>query len=72
MSAGFATDPIALSVVAGKPVEIKHGLGRQLAGLSMIWADDYTSWKIVDPEADTSNSVSVVFNANANVRLLLV
>ena len=72
MTARIVTDPIELSVQAGVPVTVSHGLGRQVAGWLVIWTDAPVSLSVPDPDADTRQELTLVPTASARVRVVLL
>lgn len=72
MIPALSTDLIELSVTAGLPVTITHGLGRQVAGWLTIWRSAACEFSIQDPAADTSRELVLVPSGTASVRLVLL
>lgn len=72
MTAQIVTDPITLDVQAGQTVTLRHGLGRQVGGWIVVWADAPVQLTIADPEADTRQELALVASASARVRLVLL
>ena len=72
MRALETTDPIALSVAAGEPVTIRHGLGRQVKGWLLIWCTAPVEFFVADAAADTRRELVLVPSATCDVRLLLI
>lgn len=68
----IATDAIVLTVSAGVPVTVKHGLGRQIAGWLVIWQTAACGFYVQTPTADTSREIVLVPTASASVRLVLL
>lgn len=68
----IATEAIALSVVVGVPVTIKHGLGRQVEGWLCIWSTADCTFHVQDPAADTARELTLIPSASASVRLVLL
>ncbi|MEJ1355742.1 MAG: hypothetical protein RPU39_13775 [Candidatus Sedimenticola sp. (ex Thyasira tokunagai)] len=68
----FSTEPIELDVVAGEDVVIKHGLGRQVPGFVVVWADAPIFLYVVDPAADSSTRLTLKANESATVKLVLL
>lgn len=68
----FATDQIDLSVTAGVPVTIPHGLGRQVAGYVPIWKSSACEFTVQNPAADSSRELVLVPSGTASVRLVLL
>jgi hypothetical protein len=68
----IATDVIYLLATAGKPITIKHGLGRQVAGYLVVWRDAPCDFTIQDPAADCRQELVLVPDGTANVRLVLL
>ncbi len=72
MKLAFATDFIELSVTAGTPVTIAHGLGRQVAGYLCLWRDAPCEFTVQDPAADSRRELVLVPDGTAHVRLALL
>lgn len=72
MTARIVTDPIPISVSAGAPFTVDHGLGRQVGGYLVIWADADVQVHVVDPDADSSKSLELVADTTCNLRLVLL
>ena len=68
----ISTDLIELSVTAGTPVTIPHGLGRQVAGWLVIWQSAACVFTVQNPAADSSRELILVPSGTANVRLVLL
>ncbi len=68
----IVTDLIELSVTAGTPVTIAHGLGRQVAGYLPIWKSAPCDFTVQDPAADSSRELVLVPSGTASVRLVLL
>lgn len=68
----LSTDAISLSVTSGVPVAIKHSLGRRLRGWLVIWMDNYVQFKVQSAAADDTLTLTLVPNATANVRIVLL
>lgn len=68
----IATDLIELSVTAGTPVTIRHGLGRQIAGWMIIWKTAACDFTVQNPAADSRQELVLVPSGTANVRLVLL
>lgn len=68
----FSTDPIELDVIAGEPVTIAHGLGRQIAGYVLIWKSAACEFTVQNPAADSSRELVLVPSGTASVRLVLL
>jgi len=72
MIPAIATDVIELTVTAGTPVTIAHGLGRQVTGWLVLWQDAACVFTIQDPAADSRRELVLVPSGTANVRLVLL
>lgn len=72
MIPSFATDPIELSVSADTPVTIRHHIGRQILGWSVVWRDAPCEFHVQDAAADSSRELVLVPSGTANVRLVLL
>lgn len=72
MRALETSEPIALSVTAGEPVTIAHGLGRQVKGWLLIWCTVPVEFFVADAAADTRRELVLVPSATCDVRLLLL
>jgi len=70
--AEIVTNPIEIDVVVDEPVTIEHGLGRQVAGWLVIWRDTPVDLVVYDSSADTSQSLVLMPNASARVRIVLL
>jgi hypothetical protein len=72
MIAQIATDPIELTVTAGVPVTIPHGLGRQVSGWLVIWQSVPIDFYVQSPVADTARELVLIPTASAAVRVVLL
>ena len=72
MIPAIATDPIELSVTAGTPVTIPHGLGRQVTGWLVLWQNAACGFTVQDPAADSRQALVLVPSGTAKVRLVLL
>ena len=76
MSQDFAptisTDSFEVTVVANTPVTITHGLGRQIEGWLVIWQTAPVSLSVVDAAADTRQTLVLLPDQSANIRLVLL
>lgn len=70
--ARFSTDFIPLTVTAGVPVGVRHGLGRAPKGYLVIWADAPVSLTVTDPAADARTVLTLTPSASATLRLVLL
>jgi len=68
----ISSEPIEITTETGKPITIKHGFGRQLAGWLVIWSDAPISFYVHDNSLDTSQEVTLVPSASAFTRLVLL
>jgi hypothetical protein len=68
----IVTEPIAVSVVFGFTVEIAHGLGRELAGFLVIWADHNASVWVDDPDASTAETLILRAGSTGDIKLVLL
>ena len=66
------SDAVELSVTAGTPVAIPHGLGRQVKGWLLIWCTVPVEFFVADAAADTRRELVLVPSATCDVRLLLI
>ena len=66
------SEAIELSVTAGTPVTLPHGLGRQIAGYLVIWKSAACDFTVQDPAADSSRELVLVPTGTASVRLVLL
>lgn len=66
------TDFIELSVSAGVPITIAHGLGRQVGGYLVAWRSAPCDFHVLTPAADSSRELVLVPSGTANVRLVLL
>lgn len=66
------TDPIELTVEAGTPITIRHGLGRQVNGWLCVWSTAPVIFHVADPRADTARELVLVPSNSARVRLVLL
>lgn len=72
MIPALSSDPIELSLAAGTPITVRHGLGRQVAGWVAIWKSAAVDLYVQDPAADTRAELVLVPTATAKVRLVLL
>ncbi|MDH5548073.1 MAG: hypothetical protein OEZ43_21045 [Gammaproteobacteria bacterium] len=70
MTAMIVSDVVDLSVTATIPVQVGHGLGREV-GFLCIWADDYVQFK-VDANASDQNTLVLIPDVTCNARLVLL
>ena len=71
--AEISTKPIQLACVSGVPIVIPHGIGRQLNGWLIVWKSVAgLDLVVLDPNADTSNSITLVPSATGLVRIVLL
>lgn len=68
----ISTAAIALTVAAGVPVRIAHGIGRQIEGWLVLWTTAPVDFHVQDPSADSAQELILVPNASASVRLVLL
>lgn len=68
----LARDFIERAVEAGEPLTIDHGLGRAVAGWQVIWCDAPVNFYVYDASADTRNVLTLVPDATATVRLVIL
>jgi hypothetical protein len=68
----FITDPIDLNVTVNVPVTLQHSTGRPVTGWVILWATAPCVLSVVDPAADTRQSITLVPNNSASLRVALV
>lgn len=68
----LARDFIEREVEVGEPLTIEHGLGREVAGWLVIWQSAPVQFHVYDPAADTRNVLTLVPDATAKVRLVIL
>jgi hypothetical protein len=68
----IVTEPIEVAVTAATPFTLPHGLGRQVAGWLVIWADADVTCHVADPAADSSQELALVPSATCNLRIVLL
>ncbi|PKM43255.1 MAG: hypothetical protein CVV05_15525 [Gammaproteobacteria bacterium HGW-Gammaproteobacteria-1] len=72
MKTEISTHLIEVDAQNGIPIEVRHGMGRQVGGWLVVWQDAPGAFYATNPDADSSRALMLTPTGSFRARIVLL
>jgi hypothetical protein len=72
MKAEITTRIIEVEAQSGVPLDVRHGMGREVGGWLVVWQDAPGAFHVTNPHADSRQALTLTPTGTFRARLVLL